>query len=231
LQKRYGEVDAARDVSLDVEPGKITALVGPNGSGKTTVLRLLAGVVEPDAGRIDRAAGVTRTLQGNGIFPSLTPLEHVLAASGGRRRAAGFFRSLLSTPRFRAEEALFDAEAGSVLTRFAVLRDVPAGELPAGAQRRLMLAAAYATGAAVLLVDEPTAGSSFDDAGSMIDLLAGLRSEGLALLVVEHNLPVVRKLADRVIVLDAGSVIADGPPDAVADDPDVRAAYLGRQSL
>ena len=231
LQKRYGEVAAARDVSLDVEPGRITALVGPNGSGKTTVLRLLAGVIEPDAGRVDGTAGVTRTLQGSGIFPSLTPLEHVLAASAGRRRSAGFLRSLLSTPRFRAEEALFDAEAGHVLTRFGVLRDVPAGELPTGAQRRLMLAAAYATGAPVLLVDEPTAGSSRDDARSMVELLAALRAEGLALLVVEHNLPVVRKLADRVVVLDAGSVIADGPPDALADDPDVRAAYLGRHSL
>ena len=83
----------------------------------------------------------------------------------------------------------------------------------------------------MLLVDEPTAGSSRDDARSMVELLAALRAEGLALLVVEHNLPVVRKLADRVVVLDAGSVIADGPPDAVADDPDVRAAYLGRHSL
>jgi ABC-type branched-subunit amino acid transport system ATPase component/ABC-type branched-subunit amino acid transport system permease subunit len=231
LQKRYGEVDAARDVSLDVEPGTITALVGPNGSGKTTVLRMLAGVVPPDAGRVDRTGSVTRTLQGSGIFPALTPLEHVLAASTGRRRTAGFFRSLLQTPRFRTEETVFDAEARHVLARFDVLRDVPAGELPAGAQRRLMLATAYATGAPVLLVDEPTAGSSYDDARGMVALLAGLRSEGLALLVVEHNLPVVRTLADRVVVLDAGSVIADGPPDAVADNPDVRAAYLGRHHL
>jgi len=231
LQKRYGELDAARDVSLDVEPGKITALVGPNGSGKTTVLRLLAGVVDPDAGRIDGTGRITRTLQGSGVFPALTPLEHVLAASAGQRHAAGFFRSLLSTPRFRAEDVAFDTEAGNVLARFDVVRDVPAGELPAGAQRRLMLATAYATGAPVLLVDEPTAGSSYDDAREMVALLAGLRSEGLALLVVEHNLTVVRSLADRVVVLDAGSVIADGPADAVADDPDVRAAYLGRHHL
>jgi ABC-type branched-subunit amino acid transport system ATPase component len=94
-----------------------------------------------------------------------------------------------------------------------------------------MLAAAYATGASVLLVDEPTAGASVAEAGRMTDLLRSLRAEGLALLVVEHNLGVVRSLADRIVVLDAGRVIADGSPDAVAADAAVRAAYLGRQAL
>jgi ABC-type branched-subunit amino acid transport system ATPase component len=94
-----------------------------------------------------------------------------------------------------------------------------------------MLAAAYATGASVLLVDEPTAGASHAEAGRMAELLRSLRHEGLALLVVEHNLSVVRSLADRIVVLDAGRVIADGSPDAVADDAAVRAAYLGRSAL
>ena len=94
-----------------------------------------------------------------------------------------------------------------------------------------MLAAAYATGAPVLLVDEPTAGAAPAEAARIVDLLAGLRADGLALLVVEHNLQVVRSLADRVVVLDAGRVIADGSPDEVAGDERVRAAYLGRHSL
>ena len=231
LEKRYGAVVAADDVSLDVEPATITALVGPNGSGKTTVLRLLAGVVDPDGGRVTGAGGATRTLQGNGVFPTLTTLEHVLVGSSGRRRDAGFFRALLATPRFRAEQAAFEAEARAVLTRFDLLARDVAGTLPAGAQRRLMLASAYATGSAVLLVDEPTAGTSPTEAAGIVELLAALRSEGLGLLVVEHNLPVVRRIADRIVVLDAGTVIADGPPDTVAADPGVRAAYLGTQHL
>jgi ABC-type branched-subunit amino acid transport system ATPase component len=118
-----------------------------------------------------------------------------------------------------------------LLDRFDLPHDVPAGELPVSDQRALMLASAYATGASVLLVDEPSAGASSVEATRITELLRSLRDEGLALLVVEHNLGLVRRLADRILVLDAGRVIADGPPDAVAGDAAVRAAYLGRQSL
>ncbi len=231
LRKRFGHVEAADDVSLAVEPGSITALIGPNGSGKTTVLRMLAGVVAADAGTIEGGDAAVRTLQATGVFPSLTPLEHVLVASGERRTAGGFFRSLFQTPRHRSEDAAFGGEARAVLARFDLPEAIPAGELPTGSQRVLMLAAAYATGAPTLLVDEPTAGAAPADAARMVDLLAGLRADDLALLVVEHNLQVVRKLADRIVVLDAGRVIADGSPDEVAGDDHVRAAYLGRQSL
>jgi ABC-type branched-subunit amino acid transport system ATPase component/ABC-type branched-subunit amino acid transport system permease subunit len=234
LGKRFGPLAAAEDVSLTVEPGRITALVGPNGSGKTTVLRLLAGTLSPDSGRVDRpAAGVARTLQSTAVFSTLTPVEHLLVASAGRRARAGFLRSLLSTPQARAEDAAFVAAANRVLERFglAAHADVPAGELPVSEQRLLMLAAAYSTGASNLLVDEPTAGASSTEAAQVIDRLRSLRDEGLGLLVVEHNLGVVRSLADRVVVLDAGRVIADGDPDEVAADAGVRAAYLGRQSL
>jgi branched-chain amino acid transport system permease protein len=231
LEKRFGPVAAVDDVSLAIEPGTITALVGPNGSGKTTVLRLLAGVVTPDAGDVAGRHGAVRTLQASGVFPSLSPLEHMLVASRPRRRASGFVRTALSTPATRAEDACFVAEARDVLARFGLPEGTPAGQLPVGRQRVLMIAAAYATHAPVLLVDEPTAGAAPDDAARMIDLLDELRAEGLAILVVEHNLQVVRRLADRVVVLDAGRVIADGAPDDVAADEGVRAAYLGRQSL
>jgi ABC-type branched-subunit amino acid transport system ATPase component/ABC-type branched-subunit amino acid transport system permease subunit len=234
IGKSYGALAAAADVSLTVQPGRITALVGPNGSGKTTVLRLLAGTIASDTGRIERAAGgVARTLQSTAVFPTLTPVEHLLVASTGRRRRAGVVRSLLATPKARAEERAFVAEARQVLDSFglAAHADTPAGELPASEQRLLMLAAAYATGASVLLVDEPTSGASATEARRLIEQLRRLRGEGLGLLVVEHNLAVVRSLADRIVVLDAGRVIADGTPDEVAADGRVRAAYLGRQSL
>ena len=108
LMKRYGAVAAADDVSLTLEPGTVTALVGPNGSGKTTVLRLLAGAVRPDAGSIEHG-GVARTLQATAVFPTLTALEHLLAAAAPQRRYGGFVRSLLATPKARAEEAEFAA--------------------------------------------------------------------------------------------------------------------------
>jgi branched-chain amino acid transport system permease protein len=232
LGKRFDSVTAADDVALRVEPGRITALVGPNGSGKTTVLRMLAGTIAPDTGQIEAPAGaVARTLQSTAVFPTLTPLEHILVASAGRRTRGGLVRSLFATPKARAEDAAYVQHAKRLLNRFAIPEDVPAGELPVSDQRALMLAAAYATGASILLVDEPTAGASTREADRIIDLLRSLRTEGLALLVVEHNLGVVRRLADRIIVLDAGRVIADGPPDAVAADPAVRAAYLGRAAL
>jgi branched-chain amino acid transport system permease protein len=232
LGKSFDSVTAADDVSLTLEPGRITALVGPNGSGKTTVLRMLADTIVPDTGSVDAPAGaVARTLQSTAVFPTLTPLEHILVASAGQRVRGGLIRSLLATPKARAEDAAYVEAAHRVLDRFALPDDVPAGELPVSDQRALMLAAAYATGASVLLIDEPTAGASVAEAGRMTDLLRSLRSEGLSLLVVEHNLGVVRRLADRIIVLDAGRVIADGPPAAVATDEAVRVAYLGRQGL
>ncbi len=232
LGKSFDNVIAAADVALTVEPGRVTALVGPNGSGKTTVLRMLAGTITPDTGSIAVPSGaVARTLQSTAVFPTLTPLEHLLVASAGHRLRGGFVRSLFATPKARAEDAAYVEHARALLDRFRIPPDVPAGELPVSDQRALMLAAAYATGASVLLVDEPTAGASAAEAGRMTDLLRSLRAEGLALLVVEHNLGVIRRLADRVIVLDAGRVIADGTPDAVAADEAVRAAYLGRQAL
>jgi ABC-type branched-subunit amino acid transport system ATPase component/ABC-type branched-subunit amino acid transport system permease subunit len=232
LAKSFGSVAAAQSVALTVEPGRIAALVGPNGSGKTTVLRMIAGGIVPDSGRVEVPPGaVARTLQSTAVFPTLTPLEHVLVASAGRRSRAGVVRSLLATPQARAEDAHHVAHARDVLDRFGIPHDVAAGELPVTDQRALMIACAYATGASVLLVDEPTAGASATEAERVVALLRSLRAEGLALLVVEHNLGVVRRLADRVVVLDAGRVIADGAPDAVAADEQVRAAYLGRQAL
>jgi len=207
LAKRYGELVAADGVSLEIVPGTLTALVGPNGSGKTTLLRMLAGRIRPDAGSIVREGGVARTLQATAVFPTLTPLEHLLAASASRRRRGGLFRALLATPQARAEDAAFAAWARGVLVRFGVDPDTPAGELPVSDQRVLMLAAAYATGAAVLLVDEPAAGSSAAERRRLAGLLRGLADEGLALLVVEHDLALVRSVADRIVALDAGRVV------------------------
>jgi ABC-type branched-subunit amino acid transport system ATPase component/ABC-type branched-subunit amino acid transport system permease subunit len=212
LTKRYGELVAAAEVSLRAEPGTITALVGPNGSGKTTVLRMLSGAIEPDEGSL-AAPDSVRTLQATAVFPSLSVHEHLLVGSAGRRRRGGFVRTLLATPQARVEDAGFVAEAEAIATRFGLPGDEAAGQLAAGDRRVLMLATAYATGAPVLLVDEPTAGASASEILRIAGLLRGLRAEGLALVVVEHNMQVVRDIADHVVLMDAGRIVRSGAPE------------------
>lgn len=208
LTKRYGDVVAADDVDLSLAPGTVTALVGTNGSGKTSVLRMLAGAVLPDAGTVTHD-GVARTLQATAVFPSMTVREHLLTASSLRRVDGGPARSLLATPRARREEGAHSAAAAGLARRFGLDPDALVSELPAGDQRIVMLLAAAATGAPVLLVDEPTAGASHAEARRIADAIAALRDDGRAILVVEHNLGVVRRVAQRVVTLDAGRVVED----------------------
>lgn len=179
--------------------------------------------------RVER--GVVRTPQATAIFPELTALENVLVAVP--RRHGGAARSLLATPLGRASESEARETALGYLERFGLERFAAsrADELPGFEQRVLMLAAACATGPRVLLVDEPAAGASPSDLDRLAALLDDLRADGIGLLVVEHDLRLVRRVADHVIVLAAGSQVAAGPPDVVGRDPAVRAAYLGAARL
>ena len=245
LTKRFGEVVGLEDLSLDLAAGTVTALIGPNGSGKTTALRLLSGTLAPDSGtlllhgkplphggtRTHALAGVVRTLQPTAVFGSSTALENVLVGAGLRRRDGGVLRTLVSTPRARAGARAAAGSARDVLERFGLgwAAERRAAELPASDQRLLMIAAAAAASPRVLLVDEPSAGATHEDVRRLVSILGKLRDEGLALLVVEHNLRLVRDIADRVIVLEAGRVLAAGGPAEVAANPEVRAAYLGRR--
>ena len=247
LTKRFGAVVAANDVSLELIPGEVCALVGPNGSGKTTVLRLLAGVHRPDAGNVffdgldlggapprERARkGLVRTLQGSAAFDELTSLENLIVGAGLRRIRGGALRTAFATPLARSEDAATRATARDALAEVGLTwaADARAGELAGPEQRLLAVAAALATRPRALLLDEPSAGSSLADVRRLDALLARLRDRGVAVLLVEHNLRLVRAVADRVIVMAAGAVIAAGSPQAVAADPDVRAAYLGRAVL
>jgi ABC-type branched-subunit amino acid transport system ATPase component len=247
LTKRFGSVVAADAVSLALGPGEICALIGPNGSGKTTVLRLLAGVHRPDAGSVvfdgrdldgepprERARrGLVRTLQGSAAFGELTALENLIVGSGLHRVHGGGLRTAVATPLARAEAAATRTAARAALADIGLAgaADVPAGELAGPEQRLLAVAAALATEARVLLLDEPSAGASLDDVRRLDALLSRLRNNGVAVLLVEHNLRLVRAVADRVIVIAAGAVIASGSPTAVAADPHVRTAYLGRAAL
>jgi branched-chain amino acid transport system permease protein len=247
LGKRFGSVVAAEDVSLTLRSGEICALVGPNGSGKTTVLRLLAGTLEPDEGVVlldgsalgdatqrERALrGVVRTLQATSPLSGLTALENASVGAGLHSSDGGSFRGVLSTPRARRERARLRAVARATLAEVGLERaaDVPAESLAGPEQRLVALAAALATSPRALLLDEPSAGASLVDVQRLAALLRRLRADGVAVLLVEHNLRLVRAVADRVLVLAAGRVIAEGSPDEIAAHHDVRAAYLGRHTL
>ena len=247
LRKTFGEIKAADDVALEVAPGTISALIGPNGSGKTTVLRLLSGTISPDAGTIELgvedvtaappagrvARGLVRTLQATSVFTDLTVLENALVGVNRTRSHAGAVRALFSTPAYRAETRLAEARARAALDRvgLADAADRRANSLASVEQRLLMVATALATNPAVLLVDEPAAGAGDDELPRVAGVLEDLRDRGLAVLVVDHNLRLVRAIAGRAVVLSNGRVVAQGSVEAVADDPYVREAYLGTQTL
>jgi branched-chain amino acid transport system ATP-binding protein/branched-chain amino acid transport system permease protein len=247
LARRFGGVLALEGLDLDVRPGGVVALIGPNGSGKTTALRLLAGTMRPDSGTISFEgvdvtgrpvgarvrSGLVRTLQASAIFPTLTVLENAVVGASVRRRYGGVLRSLFATPKARREtgETRSRALAALAVVGLDDRADDEAGSLTGAGQRLLMIASALATEPRVLLLDEPSAGAGPDELERLERVLARLRERGLAVLVVEHNLRLVRSISQEIVVLDAGTRLASGSPDEVAHNPAVREAYLGRQFM
>ena len=247
LSKNFGSLVALADLDLELSPGSVHALIGPNGSGKTTALKLVVGDLRPDQGSVavggqalddlttrGRALeGIVGTQQTTEVFADLTVLESVLVGAGLRRSHAGIFRTLFATPKALREAAAVRRKALSAI-QFVGLEgelDRPSSELSAHEQRLLMLASGLATEPRVLLLDEPAAGAGPAELEHLADLLDRLRQKGLGLLVIEHNLRFVRRISDRVSVLEAGRLIASGSLAEVASDPAVRTAYLGRQRL
>jgi ABC-type branched-subunit amino acid transport system ATPase component/ABC-type branched-subunit amino acid transport system permease subunit len=221
LAKRYGGVEALAGFDLAVAPGEVVGLVGANGSGKTTALRALAGALTLDggvilldgrslhaAGPVQAAeAGVVRTLQRTATFGSLTVLENAIVGASLHTRAGGPLRVLAATPKSRAEASAIRAEAIDALC-IAGLDDIaaePAERLDGFRQRLLMLAAALAARPRLLLLDEPSAGATVSDLAQLGETIRAIRAHGVSLVVVEHNLPFVRALADRVVVMADGT--------------------------
>ncbi|MCC7166151.1 MAG: ABC transporter ATP-binding protein [Rhodospirillales bacterium] len=242
IGKSFGAVIAAAGVTLELHEGRIYALIGPNGAGKTTLLNIISGYVRPDHGRltlrgdaIDGWAasrrvlrGMARTFQITQLFSHMTALENVLCGFHPHV-AQSLVGVLLRLPAFAAEERALAARARNLLETVGIgaYADEPAGLLPFGLQRRLEIARALATGPSLLLLDEPCAGLSGPEASELGRLLRRLASEGMCVLVIEHNMPFVLDVAQEVVVLDAGEIIAHGPPDAIRADPRVIEAYLG----
>ncbi|HET7482720.1 MAG TPA: ATP-binding cassette domain-containing protein [Actinomycetota bacterium] len=238
---RYGGVRALDEVHVELDTGRIHALVGPNGSGKTTLLRVLSGDLEPHEGRVllggrdvtelDIAArvasGIVRTNQRTTVFDSLTPLQHIEAALLGARGGPGLVRDLLKTPSARAAADGLRQEARQIVERYG-FGQRPAGELSGAEQRFLMIAMATASRPSFLLLDEPSAGMATGDKERLRAMLQELAAHGTGVVVVEHDLRLLRSIADTATVLDAGRVIASGAPDVVLRDPHVVEAYVGR---
>jgi branched-chain amino acid transport system ATP-binding protein/branched-chain amino acid transport system permease protein len=223
LAKHYGGVHALDGFDLDVGRGETVALVGANGSGKTTALRALAGALPLDAGEIEldgrsvaghgpaelASAGVVRTLQRTAVFGTLTALESAVVGASLHARHSGAFRALASTPKSRAEARELRAAALDALrtVRLDSFADVPAARLDGFQQRRLMLAAALAARPRLLLLDEPSAGAARAEVDGLLEILASIRAGGVSLLVVEHDQRLVRALADRVVVMADGKIV------------------------
>jgi branched-chain amino acid transport system ATP-binding protein len=236
LSKAFGGVRAVRDVSFTVDGGEFVALIGPNGAGKTTCFNLINGQLDPDAGtvhlgseRIDGLPpreiahkGVGRTFQIAATFASMTVRENVeLALIAHARREGRLFEPRRSPWRERADALL--ARTGIVALAHAHCATLAYGDV-----KRVELALALANAPKLLLMDEPTAGMAVAMRGELMRLTADLaHRERLAVLFTEHDMDVVFGFADRVIVLDRGAIIAEGPPAAIRNNPLVQAVYLG----
>jgi branched-chain amino acid transport system ATP-binding protein len=238
LVRRFGALVAVDSIDLAVEPGEIRAVIGPNGAGKSTVFNLITSVLKPSAGQVTFAGeditgmpvhevaqkGIARTFQLCHIFPALTVRENVRIAAqardGRRWQFLGGGRVLN-----RSASAADEAIARMRLTRMA---DATAAMLSHGDQRLLEIAMAIAQKPRLLMLDEPTQGLSIEETGRAVQILKDMLTEGdLSVLLVEHDMEVVFKLAHNITVLHRGRVIADGSPAAVRASAEVRSAYLG----
>jgi branched-chain amino acid transport system ATP-binding protein len=237
LHKRFGGVAAASGASFAVTAGEFLAVIGPNGAGKTTALRLMAGLLQPDSGRIffderDVTSLPThaRVRLGLGFthqivrpFLSFSTIENVMIAAGHRQTKSPW-RALTRRSRQAARD-----KAAAILERIGLAgqADQSPRALPLGQRKRLEVARAIALDPRLLLLDEPLAGLSSAEAATMADLIRTLPASGITVVLVEHNLGEVLRVADRIVVLDAGKVLADGAPADVMARADVRQAYTG----
>ena len=244
LTRRFGGVVAVDHVSLHVGERELVGVIGPNGAGKSTLFHLVAGLLHLDSGSVvfqgrdlaglsaDRRAklGMAIAFQAVRLFRGMTVLENVMVGAHAWTRS-GFASAFLRLPRQRREEREILAVAREALERVGLsgAADSLAESLPIGQQRAVQVARALCARPRLLLLDEPASGLRSAERERLAQLLERLRSEGLSMLLVEHDVAFVTRLASRITVMDRGRVIAHGAPEEVRRDPAVIGAYLGRE--
>ena len=247
LQVTFGGLDALSGLNFHVDEGEIVSVIGPNGAGKTTFFNTITGLVEPTGGDIlfqgesilglepneVTSLGIARTFQNVRLFPNMTILENVMVAQHCRT-SQQVFGALFQTKAFKKEEEEIRERGKEVLSFFGsrlvgYRLDQPAFMLSYANRRRLEIARAMATQPRLMLLDEPVAGMNPSETAELTELIGRLRTEwGFTIVVIEHDMAVVKNVSDRVVVLDHGVPIASGSYEEVSTDPDVIEAYLGR---
>jgi branched-chain amino acid transport system ATP-binding protein len=228
VSKRFGGVEAVRNLNFSVAPGEILGLIGPNGAGKTTVFNLISGVVEPTSGRISFAgrdiqgkrpdqvclAGIARTFQTSSLLPGMSARENVHVASLFRREKDG-------------KSAAQVTDQALALCGLTAVAGKETDQLTTSEQKRVEVARAYATGAKLIMTDEVVAGLNGVETDQILDILQDINRQGVTLIFVEHDVRAVMRVSHRLIVLAEGALLAEGDPAVVARSADVIRVYLG----